>query len=71
MSSDSVNVIYTGQKSTKKGLCRELERYFRSIKAIDLCQQEVTINCHPIHDLPQTCRGIKYVCPVCVWPTEN
>ena len=26
---------------------------------------------HPCHDLPQTCRGRKYICPVWIRPTED
>ena len=28
-------------------------------------------NRHPRHDLPQSCGGVKSVCPVWIWPTEN
>ena len=28
-------------------------------------------NWHPLHNLPQTCGGIKYICPVWIRPTNN
>ena len=35
MNADPINMIHTGQESTKEGLIEELERYFRSSKAIN------------------------------------
>ena len=40
-------------------------------QSIHLWQQAKLKNWHPPHDLPQTYRGIKSTCPVCIQPTDN
>ena len=55
MNADLVNVIYTSQKLTKGGFCEEIEVDFTSSKAINLCQQAVTLNRHPCQNISQTC----------------
>ena len=44
---------HTSQQSTKKGLNKELEEYFRLSKATNWSKQAWTPNCHPLHDLTQ------------------
>ena len=66
------NKYYTHKsKSTKEGLKKELGGYFRPREAINLSKQLWTPSRHPHHDLPQTCRGSKSVCPVWIWPMKN
>ena len=54
---------------------RRLERinwgYFRSIKAINLRKQVWTPNQHHLHKLSQTCGGMKSICQVWKWSTDN
>ena len=40
-------------------------------KSMYWLQQVNNKNCHPCHNLPQTCRGSKSKCPVRIRPTEN
>ena len=39
MNDDPINEIHTSKKSTKEGLKKELEEYFRSSKEINRCEQ--------------------------------
>ena len=71
MKDDPVNAIYKIQKSTRKGLCGELEGSFRSSKSINLFQQAVTLNRYPQHDFPQICGGSKYVFLVWIQSTQK
>ena len=52
-------------------LQKQLEGYFIFKKAINWCEKFLTPNRHPCHALPQTCRGGKSICPVCIRLTEN
>ena len=54
MNNDHINGVYTSQISTKEVVCKELEGYFRSSKAINLYKQLLTPNRHPRRDLPQS-----------------
>ena len=61
MNNDHINGVYTSQISTKEVVCKELEGYFRSSKAINLYKQLLTPNRHPRCDLPQSWGERKYV----------
>ena len=47
----------TSKESKKEVFIYELEGYFSSIKKINWCQQVLTPNWHPFHNLPQSWRG--------------
>ena len=71
INADPVNEKCTGQQSTKEVFCDDIEGYSILIKTVDWHQQEVTTNWHPCHNLPQSCRGSKYICLICIYPTES
>ena len=64
MNADPINLIHTSQQPTKEVSNKKLEGYFISSKSINWYKWVWIPNLHPNHDLPQTCRGSRFVCPV-------
>ena len=71
MNSDPMNMIHTIKQSTKEVFNEELEGYLRSRKSRNRNKQDWTPKRHPLHGIPQTCKGITFICLVWIRTTEN